>query len=161
MQHWPFKVLSCDPFCNLRETFHSFAVPAARNSRKIPPFDPKCSNIGRNGEKFITSLIFMRWRHSHMRAIFGYTPSQLRYTPKLKSIDHELLQISPFEVWPFNTPSRDSRWRHTYSKLVNTVSSQRQCVCKNFIEIEVCLIGKMAHTKPVYKVYGILVMGHD
>ena len=31
----------------------------------------------------------------------------------------------------------------------------------NFIEIEVCLIGKMAHTKPVYKDYGILVMGHD
>jgi len=31
----------------------------------------------------------------------------------------------------------------------------------NLIEIKVCLIGKMAHTKPVYKVYGILVMGHD
>ena len=31
----------------------------------------------------------------------------------------------------------------------------------NLIEIKVCLIGKMAHTKPVYKVYGILEIGHD
>ena len=30
----------------------------------------------------------------------------------------------------------------------------------NLIEIKVCLIGKMAHTKPVYKVYGILEIGH-
>jgi len=111
-------VLSCNQFCNLRETFHSFAIAAARNSRKIPPFDPKCWNIGGNGEKCITSLIFMRWRHSHMRAIFGYTPSQLRYTPKLKSIDHGLLQILPFEICPFNTLSRDPRWRHTNSKLL-------------------------------------------
>ena len=33
------------------------------------------------------------------------------------------------------------------------------CVLK-LIEIKVCLIGKMAHTKPVYKVYGILEIGH-
>ena len=32
--------------------------------------------------------------------IFGYTPSQLRYTPKLKSIDNGLLQILPFQICP-------------------------------------------------------------
>jgi len=30
----------------------------------------------------------------------------------------------------------------------------------NLIEIKVCLTGKMADTKPVYKVYGILEIGH-
>ena len=35
-----------------------------------------------------------------MRAIFGYTFSQLRYTPKLKSIDHVLLLLLLFEKLP-------------------------------------------------------------
>ena len=64
-----------------------------KNSLNLP-------NTLKNMEKcknFITSLIFMRWCHSHMTANFGYTSSQLRYKPKLRSIDHVLLLLLPFE----------------------------------------------------------------
>ena len=67
-----------------------------KNSLNLP-------NTLKNMEKcknFMTSLIFMRWCHSHMTANFGYTSSQLRYKPKLRSIDHVLLLLLPFEKSP-------------------------------------------------------------
>ena len=63
-------------------------------------------------EKFVTSLIFTRRCHDQMRAIFGYTFSQLRYTAKLTSIELALWLIMAFEIWHFCALSRDTWWRH-------------------------------------------------
>ena len=56
--------------------------------------------------------------------------------------------------------SRSPKTSHKFKVSKYNIVIASLCVL-NLIEIKVCLIGKVAHTKPVYKVYGILVMEHD
>ena len=62
-----------------------------------------------------------------MKAIFGYTFSQLRYVVSFKTIDHSSLILLEFEQ---NAMSRDTRWRHDCVTTLGTTSPMALCICQ-------------------------------
>ena len=76
--------------------------------------------------------------------------------------DPALISIRVAEFCHYFLPATGPYIRLLVVDVKRHVGNGNHSMCVlNLIEIKVCFIGKMAHTKPVYKVYGILAMGHD
>ena len=105
-------------------------------------------------KKFMTSLIFMRWRHDQMRAIFRYTFSQLRYSAKLEPNRLALLAKIEIEICPFKALSRDTWWRHKVFKATRHNFCNRSMHLPSFTKIHICSMAKVVTTKSPCKSMG-------
>ena len=90
-----------------------------------------------------------------MRAISGYTSSQLRYSAKLKPNELQLLLIMQFEICPFKALSRDPWWRHEVFKTTVHNFSKGSMYLPSLKKIQVCSMAKVPSTKSLCFVYGI------
>ena len=116
---------------------------------------PNMLNWMLKSQKFMTSLIFMRWCHDQMKAIFGYTFSQLRYTAKLKPNEITFLLKMEFEICHFKALSRDTWWRHDVFKTTTQNFSKGFMHLPSLKKIKICSMAKMPSEKTVCFVYGI------